>query len=211
MRKSLLFLTSLTVVALLAAPAAMASSPTAGASSACPGYFRVLHNDKISGVSFKAGPYDMVTSIITCNEGVTYFQKFLAKGKVYGGWSLAKLSGNRYRFTKVGTKKDFQVTPGTEPTPPPGPSPHNCPGYFRVLHNDRIGDMQLPAGRYQIILLSGDSAANLNCQTASNDFAYFLNNDWSGNMPSPWWINGVEKTFYRGEKSIGFRVKRIGS
>ena len=211
MRKSLLLLTSICVVALAGAPAAVAQAPAKAALN-CP-QFRVLHNDRISGVSFPAGPYKMVTSgsNVTCQQATTYFQKFLAKGKAYGGWQVALLSQGRRRFSKPGTTKDFQATPVSEPTPTPGPKPYNCPGYFHVLHNDRIGDMQLPAGRYQIILLSGDSAAKLNCQTASNDFAYFLNNDWSGKLPSPWWINGVMKTFYRGSKSVGFKVRQIGS
>ncbi len=211
MRKSLLFLTSLAVTALVAAPVASAEAPSAGAAGTCP-QFRVLHNDTISGVKFPAGPYNMVTSQLACSQSTKYFQQWLASGRVASGWTVKLLSQGRRRFTKLGTKVDFQATPATEPTPTPSPSGHTCPGYFHVLNNDRIGSMSLPAGRYQISLLNTDIAlTGLNCPTASNDFAYFLNNDWSGKLPSPWYANSSTKTFYRGSNSVGFRVKRIGS
>lgn len=211
MRKTPLLLTSIAVTALLAAPAALAEAPTAGAAGKCP-QFRVMHNDRIGSVKFPAGPYNMVTSQLTCSQSTRYFQQFLDRpsGNLPYPWKLSLLSGGRRRFTKVGTKVDFQATPAAEPTPTPSPSGHTCPGYFHVLHNDRIGAMSLPAGRYSISLLNTDIAlTGLDCPTASNDFAYFLANDWSGRLPSPWYTNNATKTFYRGSNSVGFRVKQL--
>ena len=211
MQKTKIFLTTFALTGLLAAPAAMAQAPAAGAAGKCP-QFRVLHNDMISGVKFPAGPYNMVTSEMSCAQSTRYFQQFLQAARVPKGWTVKLLSGERRRFTKLGTKVDFQATPATEPTPTPSPNGHKCPGTFRVLHNDRIGKMQLPKGSYQITLLNTDTAVTgLTCQVASNDFAHFLNQDWSGALPSPWYARSSTKTFYRGSPAVGFSVKRVGS
>ncbi len=206
--RSLLTL-SLSLVAIAALPAA-AQASAASASGAC-GQFRVMHNDKISGVSFPAGPYNMVNSGMSCAQTTKYFQQFLEAGKVAKGWQVKTLSGNRKRFTKLGTNPtvDFQATPVSDPTPTP--SGLTCPGTFRVLHNDRIGAMKLPAGSYTIKLASHNTPG-LNCKTASHDFAYFLNNDWAGNLPRPWKMNVSAKSFYMNNTpSDGFSVKRVGS
>lgn len=215
MRKSLLFLTFLAVTALVAAPAATAQAPGAGAAGKCP-QFRVMHNDRIGSVKFPAGPYNMVTSQLSCTQSTQLFQQFLdlPSGNLPKPWKLSLLSGGRRRFTKVGTQVDFQATPATEPTPPnpPTPSAYTCPGYFHVLHNDRIGNVSVPAGRYQIILLNSNvNITGLTCPVASTDFKYFLEYDYNDPPPSPWYTNAKTKTFYRGNQSVGFRIKRIGN
>lgn len=212
MNKSRSLLTlSLSLVAIAALPVA-AQAATAGASGTC-GQFRVMHNDRISGVSFPAGPYNMVNSGMSCAQTTKYFQQFLEAGKVSKGWQVKTLSGNRKRFTRLGTNPtvDFQATPVSDPTPTPTPSGLTCPGTFRVLHNDQIGAMKLPAGRYTIKLASHNTPG-LNCKTASNTFAYFLNNDWAGNLPHPWKMNVGAKSFYMNNTpSDGFSVRRVGS
>jgi len=205
--RSLLTL-SFSVVAIAALPAA-AQASTASASGAC-GQFRVMHNDKISGVSFPAGPYNMVNSGMSCAQTTKYMQEFLDKGSVAKGWTVKLLSGQRRRFTKLKTNPtvDFQATPVAEPTP--SPSSLNCAGKFRVLHNDHIGAMKLPAGEYQITLNSHDTPG-LNCSSASHDFTYFLNNDWAGNLPRPWKMNTSQKSFYmNNDTRDGFHVTRTG-
>ena len=212
MPKIRIFLLALAVAGLAAVPAASAQAPAAGAAGKCP-QFRVLHNDTISGVKFPAGPYNMVTSLMSCTQSTTYFQQFLAAGRVPSGWKVAIIPGTqKRRFTKLGTKVDFQATPATESAPGPGATgAFSCPGTFHVLHNDRIGRMSLPAGRYQITLLSSQvQVTGLTCQVASNDFAIFLRQDWSGALPSPWYANSSTKTFYRGSPDVGFRVRRVG-
>ncbi|MBJ7342759.1 MAG: hypothetical protein JHC46_04120 [Solirubrobacteraceae bacterium] len=210
MNKSRSLLTlSLSVVAIAALPVA-AQAATANASGTC-GQFRVVHNgDKISGVSFPAGPYNMVNSGMSCSQTTTYFQQFLEAGKVSKGWQVKTLSGNRKRFTKLGTNPtvDFQATAASDPKPTPTPSGLTCAGTFRVLHNDRIGAMKLAAGAYTIKLASHDTPG-LNCKVASNEFANFLDYDWAGNLPRPWKMDVSAKSFYMNTASDGFSVKRV--
>ena len=71
-----------------------------------------------------------------------------------------------------------------------------------------IGAMKLPAGSYTIKLASHDTPG-LNCKVASNTFAYFLNNDWAGDLPHPWKMNVGAKSFYMNTPSDGFSVKRV--
>jgi hypothetical protein len=85
----------------------------------------------------------------------------------------------------------------------------NCPT-FRVLHNDRIGKINLPAGSYSVTVLDD---RRMQCRAASKLFTRFLQ-DWDGVLPFPWVgrPNGVGKaTFRRGSSSAtGFRVARTG-
>ncbi len=203
------FLTlSLSLAAIAALPAA-AQAGTATAAVTC-GQFRVMHNDHIGSVKFPAGPYKMVASQMTCAQVTKTFQQFLNRpaGNLPKPWKVKLLSGERRRFTKVGTKVDFQATRVKDPTPTPGVP---CPGTFRVLHNDQIGAMKLPAGRYTISLLSHNTPG-LNCASASNEFAYFLNHDSGGVLPRPWKMNVSAKSFWMSPSTTdGFKVKRVGS
>ena len=83
----------------------------------------------------------------------------------------------------------------------------NCPT-FRVLHNDRIGKLNLPKGNYSVTVLNG---SKLSCTQSSALFARFLQ-DWDGVLPKPWVLNAKTATFTRGRGSdLGFRVKKGGS
>lgn len=77
-----------------------------------------------------------------------------------------------------------------------------CPATFQVLHNDRIGALQLPAGAYQIV------ATGLSCSEASRLFTRFLD-DWDGNLPSPWRVVAARSQFVRGTSSTNFTVRRV--
>ncbi len=77
-----------------------------------------------------------------------------------------------------------------------------CPATFQVLHNDRIGALQLPAGAYQI------TATGLSCAEASRRFTQFLN-DWDGNLPSPWRVVAARSQFVRGTTGTNFTVRRV--
>jgi len=83
-----------------------------------------------------------------------------------------------------------------------------CPFTFRVLHNDRIGALQLPAGNYNIYVIN---QAQLSCEHATDLFRQFLE-DWDGRLPRPWINVRGTATFTRGAGStVGFRVARITS
>jgi hypothetical protein len=80
----------------------------------------------------------------------------------------------------------------------------SCPS-FKVLHDDRIGAVSLPAGNYAVTVSSG-----LSCPASSKLFARFLS-DWDGNLPKPWraTAEGSGKATFKGG-SLSFSVERIG-
>jgi hypothetical protein len=80
-----------------------------------------------------------------------------------------------------------------------------CPT-FRVLHNDRIGPANLPAGSYEVTVEPG-----LGCQDASQLFARFLE-DYDGVLPKPWRVvaEGSGTASFSGGRLPGFSVVRVG-
>jgi hypothetical protein len=80
-----------------------------------------------------------------------------------------------------------------------------CPS-FKVLHDDRIGTVVLPAGGYEVTTDTG-----LSCQAASQLFARFLQ-DWDGNLPKPWRAvaEGSGKASFTRPGQAGFSVRRTG-
>lgn len=79
-----------------------------------------------------------------------------------------------------------------------------CPASFRVLHDDHIGKLSLPAGKYTITLLDAD---RLTCEKASRLFTRFLE-DYDGNLPGPWKVRAKRSEFVRGKSGVGFRVTK---
>jgi hypothetical protein len=77
---------------------------------------------------------------------------------------------------------------------------------FRVLHNDRIGPANLPAGSYSISVEAG-----LSCQAASQLFTRFLE-DYDGVLPKPWRVvaEGSGKASFTRGGQPGFSVARSG-
>jgi hypothetical protein len=80
-----------------------------------------------------------------------------------------------------------------------------CPS-FKVLHDDRIGAVSLPAGSYEVTADTG-----LSCQAASQLLARFLQ-DWDGNLPKPWRAvaEGSGKASFTRGGLPGFSVSRTG-
>jgi uncharacterized membrane protein YgcG len=80
-----------------------------------------------------------------------------------------------------------------------------CPS-FKVLHDDRIGAVVLPAGSYEVTVSGG-----LSCSASSKLFARFLS-DWDGNLPKPWRASaeGSGKATFTGSGQ-SFSVRRAGS
>lgn len=82
-----------------------------------------------------------------------------------------------------------------------------CPS-FTVLHNDRIGPANLPAGSYAV---TPAATSGLTCAQASAFFTRFLE-DYDGVLPTPWRViaQGTGKaSFARGDRD-GFSVSRSG-
>ncbi len=90
---------------------------------------------------------------------------------------------------------------------PAGASAATCPS-FRVLHNDRIGPANLPAGNYTITV---SPSAGLSCSSASSLFTRFLQ-DYDGILPSPWKVvaQGTGKASFTRGGAPGFSVARGG-
>ncbi len=80
-----------------------------------------------------------------------------------------------------------------------------CAGTFRVLHNDHVGRMSLPAGRYQITILSSGTPS---CAAASKLFTRFLE-DFDGKLPNGYRISAAKRAFVK-SPGVGFAVKRNG-
>lgn len=64
----------------------------------------------------------------------------------------------------------------------------NCPGTFRVMHNDSIGTASFPKGNYQIVILT--SNPSFTCSLASTKFAKFLS-DYDGNLGGGWTVSSL--------------------
>jgi hypothetical protein len=78
-----------------------------------------------------------------------------------------------------------------------------CPS-FKVLHDDQIGAVVLPAGSYEVTASGG-----LSCPASSKLLARFLS-DWDGNLPKPWRATAEgsgKATFTGGAQS--FSVRRV--
>ena len=131
-----------------------------------------------------AGSYQITTldpSALSCASASKAFTRFLQDfdGKLPSPWRLNALSGT---FTRGSGPAAFEVALDATPTPPPSgggnsggggtyPEGNRCGGTFRVLHNDRIGRLKLPAGRYRITL--GPSRP-VSCKASSRALARFL-------------------------------------
>ena len=193
--------------ALAAAPA---QAQAQAAPLACPGTFSVLHDDSIGFVAVPKGSYQITTldaSALSCASATAAFARFLQDfdGKLPSPWQLNALTGT---FVRGSGPAAFEVAPVATPvTPPSGgstthPTGDRCPGTFRVLHDDRIGRLRLPAGRYRITL--GPSEP-IGCAASSRALTRFLARP-AGRLPRGWRLNSASGTFSR-NGVVAFRVK----
>jgi hypothetical protein len=77
-----------------------------------------------------------------------------------------------------------------------------CPGTFRVLHNDRIDTMAVPAGKYQV------TVKRVSCQAASDYFKQFLAAN-QNQLPKGWKLIKAKKKFKNVKGNFAFRVKQV--
>jgi len=179
--------------------------------AACPGTFRVLHNDYIGSFSIPKGNYRITllgVGRISCSKASAYFARFLEDydGVLPRPWFLDTETGS---FLRGSRNVGFRIKKWVGPVHPSGggsgvhPSGSRCPSTFRVLNNDRIGKLRLRKGPYRITLVN----RGLSCGRASQLFTSFLR-DYEGTLPRPWRLNVQTATFTRGgSRSAGFRVK----
>lgn len=180
-----------------------------GVRQSCPGTFQVLHNDRIGNFYVPKGQYRITllnNKLFTCAQAVKKFQGFLLDydGRLPAPWVLNKNTATFYRSDNRAV--GFNINPSYTPQPPsPGSRTWaRCGGTFRVLNNDRIGDLFLPRGPYYISVLRNPT---LSCANASSLFRQFLNYP-SGALPGGWRLNARRAKFTKASNGLTFRVKQ---
>jgi hypothetical protein len=209
--RSLLLILAGLVAAAVVMPAP--ASAQTGASAVCPATFEVLHNDKIGRLSLPAGAYTVTllnSSRLSCQDASDLFRQFLEDwdGRLPRPWRYSVQGSGRGTFRRgANSSIGFSVAPAGNHGGGGGGGHHphgsQCPGTFRVLHNDRIGTFRIPEGNYRITLLS---VGRISCSRASRYFARFLQ-DFDGVLPRPWFLDPETGSFMRGRRNVGFRIK----
>lgn len=176
----------------------------------CPFTFHVLHHDHIGKLNLPRGRYRITVlhSGPTCARASSLFTRFLQDwdGKLPAPWRLHVATATFFRTPSFGFRvKRAGGKPHGGGHRHPSKGARRCRGPFRVLHNDRIGKLRLPAGRYRITVTRPEKVG---CPKASRLFARFLQRP-DGRLPSPWRLKPQIATFLRGSTPVGFRVKRI--
>jgi hypothetical protein len=191
-------------------PTTTAPAPTAAAGS-CP-QFQVLHDDKIGALSLPAGYYTITIgtpSALSCAQAANLFREFLLDfdGRLSGGWSVNASSSS---FRRSSPNQSFSVA-RTGSSVPAGTSTTTivsggiCPAVFQVLHDDHIGNLDIPAGKY-ILTLTG--VGRMTCDQAASNLAKFLQ-DYDGTLPRPWFVDDETATFLHGTINDGFTLEPL--
>ena len=191
--------------------ATLAISAAPAQAAGCTASFHVVKPDRIGRLVLPAGIYQLRTTNLTCSAASSLFSEFLEDfdGVLPRPWSYVVQGVGRGRFSR-GNASFIAVRVRSAPRPGPasrGGGSHadlRCSGFFRVNHNDRIGALRLPAGRYQIDVLGG----RLSCSSAGALFRQFLD-DPDGNIGGGWVILARSGEFIRGTSHYGFRVKPL--
>ncbi|MGI8462569.1 MAG: hypothetical protein ACR2OC_13210 [Solirubrobacterales bacterium] len=186
----------------------MATGPAANAATfTCPD-FTVLHDDRIGKLQLPHGRYQVSATNLACSEASRQFARFLQipSGNLPDGWSLnassATFSRGSSSFRVKRQNGGGSGGGGTNGGADTG-GRIVCPGTFRVLNNDRIGSLQIPAGNYRI------TARRISCQNASSQFTRFLQFP-SGNLPDNWKVRSRTAKFRNLGTGESFRIKRVG-
>jgi hypothetical protein len=220
------------VVAALATLALVLPAAPAAAATRCRASFHVQHDDHIGRMSLPAGQYTLRVVGIRCASAARLFAEFLQDydGHLRYPWRAAPRTRT---FIRGNGPVTFSVRRQTyPPTPPRPPTPSNpatcpgtfsalrvgsdtgggghtpdggtvCPGSFRVLHNDNIGSLYLPAGRYRITLRAHEP---LTCAQASSLLTSFLA---AARVPRGWVLDATSASFIRRSDHAGFRIKPV--
>ena len=206
----------LALTAGLAATAALGfSAPANAQTGTCTASFHVLHNDHIGRLSVPAGLYRLSTSNLTCAQASRLFTQFLDdfNGVLPAPWRYRVEAAGRGTFT-ASRGRSFSVvrTGAATDAATPGPASQGggshgdllCPGTFEVEDDDRVGNLRIPAGAYQITLLGG----NLTCATAERYFGIFLDRP-TGRLPRKWTVLPMLAEFFKQSSHHGFRIKEV--
>ncbi len=188
------------------APARSAPIPApAGYGAICPGAFTVTVTDRIGALTLKNGNYAIQllssSSALSCtaaNRQLSNFLEASSGSPLPSPWTVNAATATFTRSTGVG----FRVIVAGSATGGGGRTVGvTCPGFFQVVHSDRINSLRVPAGRYYLYAL-GD----IGCVEVVNRFRSFL--AANGIPPRNWTLNTQTATFlYQGNR--GFRVEPV--
>jgi hypothetical protein len=201
--------------------AAVASTPALAQQNnplQCFSKYHVVNPDHIGKLRLPAGIYQIQTNsgtnFLSCSRAAYLFTGFLDDfdGVLPRPWKM-EVAGPGNALFKRGRGQSFSAvfigaaTPAVPVSPTTGGGTHGtatCPGTFQVIHNDRVGALNLPRGRYTITTLGG----RLSCKASSRLFSRFLQ-DTDGKLSGGWVVLAASGEFVRGTSSYGFRVKPV--
>lgn len=186
--------------------AALGPAPAAHASTTCPASFAVQHNDRIGALDLPKGSYQIrVSGALTCSRATSLFATFLQDydGVLQGGWRYRARGVGRGLFTLRRPSASFAVTLRRGGGGQPPVVRLTCSSAFRVLNDDVIGELPVPAGRYRLTRLS---AVSPTCDQASTLFASFLEHP-DGSLPGGWFVLAQEGAFVKASLNNGFRIE----
>jgi hypothetical protein len=184
----------------------------------CPGTFRVLHDDSIGRLKLPRGSYRitiLASGRPSCAQASRLFTRFLDDfdGVLPSPWrvgvansTFVRAPGVGFHVRRIGGSGGGEGGGGTGGEGGGTANANHCPGSFRVLHDDRVGRLPIPAGNYEIFLLQ---RSGLTCSQASRLFTRFLASP-SGRLPAPWVVQPQTASFRRGARGIGFRIDPAG-
>jgi hypothetical protein len=191
-------------------PAARAEA----AQGTCPGTFRVLNDDTIGKLKLPKGSYAVKVrnaKRLSCAYAFDLFRQFLQDydGKLPDGWHV-RAKRQEFFQPKTGDGFTVKLARGGGGNGGNGGGGHTvggaaCPNLFTVQHDDRIGRLAVPQGKYRLTLIA---VGNLSCQRASKLFAKFLQ-DYTGKLQDKWQLDVQTGTFYKNLRT-GFRIERVG-
>ena len=166
-----------------------------------------MHNDRIGTFRVPAGNYTITllsVGPLSCTQATSRFASFLQDydGVLPTPWLLDPATATFLRGAYVG----FRIEPAVTPLPGPTPSSGGlrCAATFRVLHNDRIGALRVPKGRYWVTRATAGSPS---CAATTRLLAGFLDRP-DGRLPQPWRLRASTASFTR-PSGAGFSIKPV--
>jgi hypothetical protein len=161
----------------------------------CPGNFTVLHNDKVGGMSLKAGQYQITTKGLYCwfdTQKLAYFLDYNETGKLPSPWTVVpalkkiQRSPNHYfRLKYLGNSGGGGYHPGNM---------IRCSNTVSVTTAGVLAGMQFPAGKYFVNVAPGTT-----CAGATSLFTQWLS---AGAVNNSWKVDSQTATFTLNSKAF---------
>jgi hypothetical protein len=170
--------------------------PTPARPVTCAGTFSVLANDRIGSISLPKGQYTikLMSRGLSCSAASSFFARFLdSPSGVPAPWTISGSTGRATFKDNMGGLA-FSATRTSSSTGGGGRSATTC-GIFTVQHDDHIGSLFVPKGKYEVVLPAGST---MTCSAATKQLIAFLNAEA---LPRPWVVNAQTGSFAKGAGS----------